>query len=45
LNAHNFHEVLTEKSIKGNFYILSDEMKLKTKHMVRALTDAYSLTH
>ncbi len=45
LNAHNFHEVLTEKSIKGNFYILSDEMKLKTKHMVRALTDAYSPTH
>ncbi len=37
LNAHNFHEVVTEKSIKGNFYIQSDELKEKTKYMVTAL--------
>lgn len=38
LNAHNFHEVHTEKSIRGHFYIQPHEMKEKSKYMVAVIT-------
>ena len=43
LNAHNFHEVHTEKSIRGHFYIQPDELKGKAKYMVAIII--YLLSH